>query len=67
MSEWVYKETEPGVWTVGFYAPAGAWYADSDWDNRDDAREWVHYLNGGEPVGTVENSKPRDETLGVPY
>jgi hypothetical protein len=44
---WVYRLTEPGLWTVGFYAPDGKWYTDSDWDNKKEAAERVHYLNGG--------------------
>ena len=30
MSEYVYKRTEPQVWTVGFYAPSGKWESESD-------------------------------------
>ena len=43
---WVYIMSEPGLWTVGFYAPDGSWHTDSDWNAREDARERVHYLNG---------------------
>ncbi len=45
--EWVYVRSEPGLWTVGFYAPDGEWHPDSDHDNREEAAERVHYLNGG--------------------
>jgi hypothetical protein len=44
---WVYRRTEPGLYTVGFYAPDGTWHADSDHDDRDEARRQVNYLNGG--------------------
>lgn len=47
MSVWVYMRTEPGLWTVGFYAPDGIWHADSDHGSSDEAAERVHYLNGG--------------------
>jgi hypothetical protein len=44
---YVYKQTEPNLWTVGFYTPDGKWIPESDHDNTDDAAERVHYLNGG--------------------
>ena len=44
---WVYVQSEPGLWTVGFYAPDGRWHSDSDWDNREDAAKRVSFLNGG--------------------
>ena len=44
---YVYIMSEPGLWTVGFYAPDGTWNTDSDWNARDDARARVHHLNGG--------------------
>jgi hypothetical protein len=44
---YVYKETERGLWTVGYYDLSGKWYAESDHDNAKDAAERVHYLNGG--------------------
>jgi hypothetical protein len=44
---WVYKQTEPGLWTVGFYDPEGKWHPDSDWDDWERAAERVRYLNGG--------------------
>ncbi len=43
---WVYINSEPGLWTVGFYDPSDKWHADSDWDDRNDARERVALLNG---------------------
>jgi hypothetical protein len=44
---WVYFESEPGLWTVGFYTPAGKWEPESDHESSDKAAERVHYLNGG--------------------
>lgn len=45
---WVFFETEPNLWTVGFYSPNGAWNSESDHDNKQAAAERVHYLNGGQ-------------------
>ena len=44
---YVYKRTEPNLYTVGFYDPSGKWHADSDYTGRDEAAKRVHYLNGG--------------------
>ena len=44
---WVYLRTEPGLFTVGFYAPDGTWNTDSDHSNVHEARDRVNYLNGG--------------------
>lgn len=44
---WVYINSEPGLWTVGFYDPSGKWHADSDHSDPAAAAERVHYLNGG--------------------
>lgn len=44
---YVYVRSEPQLWTVGFYKPDGSFEPDSDHDVRDEARERVHYLNGG--------------------
>jgi hypothetical protein len=49
---YVYIESEPGLWTVGFYDPSGKWQAESDQDTRQDAAARVHYLNGGAPEQT---------------
>lgn len=47
MTIWVYIRTEPGLWTVGFYAPDGQFQPESDHGSTDEAAERVHYLNGG--------------------
>jgi hypothetical protein len=44
---YVYIETEPGLWTVGFYTPDGKWIPESDHSEREDAAKRVAYLNGG--------------------
>ncbi len=44
---YVYKTSEPGLWTVGFYEPDGTWIAESDYSNKEEAAERVRYLNGG--------------------
>jgi len=44
---YVYLQSEPGLYTVGFYDPSGKWHPDSDHDNRESAAARVHYLNGG--------------------
>jgi len=43
---YVYIQSEPGLWTVGFYDPNGNWHAESDWETREDAANRVAYLNG---------------------
>ena len=47
MSCWVYRETEPGLLTVGFYDPAGEWHTDSDHTTKKSAATRTAYLNGG--------------------
>jgi hypothetical protein len=44
---YVYVLSEPGLWTVGFYAPDGQWHPESDHTSEKSAAERVHYLNGG--------------------
>ncbi len=47
---YTYKRTEPGLWTVGDYDPAGRWQPESDHDSPQDAAQRVAWLNGsGEP------------------
>jgi hypothetical protein len=43
---WGYKQTEPFLYTVGFYDPDGRWHSDSDHGSKDEAAKRVHYLNG---------------------
>jgi len=52
-TSYVYKMTEPGLYTVGFYDPNGKWIPESDHSQKDGktgrelAADRVHYLNGG--------------------
>ncbi len=49
---WVYIQTEPQLWTVGFYDPAGKWHSDSDHATKEDAARHVAWLNGAAAVKT---------------
>lgn len=44
---WLYKQTEPNLWTVGFYMPDGTFEPESDHESSEGAARRVHYLNGG--------------------
>ena len=44
---YVYIKSEENLITVGFYTPSGQWVPESDWENKDDAANRVHWLNGG--------------------
>lgn len=43
---WVYLNSEPGLWTTGFYKPDGKWEPDEDFNDVDAARARVAELNG---------------------
>lgn len=43
---YVYIQSEPHLWTVGFFDPSGRWHTDTDHDSRDAAAARVAYLNG---------------------
>lgn len=45
--QYVYIQSEPGLWTVGFYDNKGEWEPESDHNTSEKAAERVHYLNGG--------------------
>lgn len=47
MTNWIYQQTEPGLYTVGFYTPAGEWKPESDWNSWEVAADRVRYLSGG--------------------
>ncbi len=49
MGNYVYVQTEPELWTVGFYKPGGEFEPESDHTRQEDAAERVHFLNGGTP------------------
>lgn len=44
---YVYIQSDPGLWTVGFFAPDGKWHPESDHIHPEVAAKRVHYLNGG--------------------
>lgn len=60
MNQYVYLNSEPGLYTVGFYNPDGEWVAESDHKDSEQASERVHYLNGGSrrfPVNLAPKEK----------
>ncbi|MEX2964238.1 hypothetical protein [Microbulbifer sp. TYP-18] len=46
---YVHMQSEPGLWTVGFYTPDGQWKPESDHSNQEDAANRAAFLNGGSP------------------
>ena len=52
---YIYIQTEKGLWTAGHYDPKGKFIPESDHDNEQDARQRVHYLNGGSPKCICKN------------
>lgn len=46
---WIYIKTEsnPDLYTVGFYTPQGRFEPESDHSTRESAAKRVNYLNGG--------------------
>ena len=44
---WVYWQSEPQLWTVGYIMPDGAKEPESDHRTAEEAAKRVHYLNGG--------------------
>lgn len=44
---YVYIQSEPGLWTVGFYRPDGQWIPESDHTTAERAAARVAWLNGG--------------------
>jgi hypothetical protein len=55
---YVYIQSEPELWTVGFYKPDGTWFAESDHGSDDDAANRVHWLNGGALMTAVPVPMP---------
>lgn len=43
---YTYKQTEPGLWTVGYYEGV-KWQPESDHTSVTEAANRVHFLNGG--------------------
>jgi hypothetical protein len=46
-STWLYLQSEPSLWTVGYYDPQGKWHPESDHDSAELAAARVRWLNGG--------------------
>src|SRR5690606_24777482 len=61
MDVYVYQQTEPGLWTVGFYDPQGRWHAESDHTSPESAAERVHWLNGGNRTADTEQAAERQK------
>ena len=55
---YVYIQSEPGLWTVGFYDPNGKWEPESDHPSKETAAIRVSFLNGGEPEPEPFNGHP---------
>ena len=53
---YVYIQSEPGLWTVGFYDPKGKWVAESDWESPEKAADQAQRLNGGGSLGQDWNA-----------
>jgi len=53
---YVYIQSEPGLWTVGFYDPKGVWHPDSDHTDREKAADRVAYLNGSVKIIKTEDA-----------
>jgi hypothetical protein len=52
-----YIQSEPGLWTVGFYDPQGKWVPESDHTSTVAAAQRVNYLNG-QLVAGIDNEDP---------
>ncbi len=50
---YVYRRTEPELWTVGYYAQ-DQWWPESDHTSAAAAAARVHYLNGGNDADLLE-------------
>lgn len=44
---YVFIQSEPGLYTVGFYDHNYKWHPESDHNEKEEAAKRVHYLNGG--------------------
>ncbi len=51
MTHYVYEQTEPQLWTTGFYKPNGSWVTDRDYSDPTVAARRVSFLNG---AGSIE-------------
>lgn len=48
---WVFKRTEPGLWTSGYYDPDGRFEPQADHESPGEAADHVAYLNGSSVLG----------------
>jgi len=50
---YVYRKSEPQLWTVGYFDPTGEWVSESDHDDTPAAASRCAFLNGGRTAGTA--------------
>ncbi len=50
----IYRQTEPTLWTVGHYTPNGNWEPESDHESPELAADRTTFLNGGVPNALKE-------------
>jgi len=62
---YVYRQSEPSLWTVGFYTPDGRWITDSDHDRPAEAAERIHFLNGNHSQQLTTLRRQADELAGA--
>jgi len=55
---YIYINSEPNLWTVGYYDPNGKFCPESDHDSENKAAARVHYLNGGQCRARNSNQIP---------
>jgi hypothetical protein len=51
---YVYIQTEPTLFTVGFHSPSGKWHPESDHPTRKEAAQQVAKLNGTAPPPAID-------------
>lgn len=54
MYVYIKSESDPDLWTVGFYDPQGKWHAESDHRNEQAAAARVAWLNGSSAAAPQE-------------
>ena len=64
---YVYLESEPGLWTVGFYDPNGNWTPESDHDTRQTAANRVAWLNGSTKQSDCKVKNETNESINTRY
>lgn len=60
---YVYIQSEPMCYTVGFYDPQGQWQPESDWKTPDEAAQRVTTLNGGDLAERVKALEEQIEAM----